>query len=281
MKESIKDILKQLNLYHPLQSFYRNTIFKIRLAKSRTAYKKYEGAGYTCNVCGKNYQKFVPEYAAAVNKNALEKNNVIAGYGENVYCPNCFSSARERLVIAYLKKYIDISDKKILHLSPENNIYNFLKQNATVVTADLLPGFYKSVDRTIQHEDATILSFADNSFDIVIANHILEHIPDDKMAMKEILRVLKPVGKAILQVPYSSTLSATIEDPFIHDEKKQSEMFGQKDHVRIYALKDYIKRLEQTGFHVDTLSGKEIGGIAETSFQPGEVFFKITKPARV
>ncbi|MEP6513266.1 MAG: class I SAM-dependent methyltransferase, partial [Parafilimonas sp.] len=96
------------------------------------------------------------------------------------------------------------------------------------ITADKAPGFYRLVDKNIMYADATALPFKNEAFDIVIANHIMEHIPEDLKAMKEICRVLKQGGRAIMQIPFSNSLTETIEEPFICDAKKQSQLFGQK-----------------------------------------------------
>lgn len=245
--------------------------------KYRKQYRQYAGEGYTCNVCRTMYRKFVADHPTKENKAAIENNHVIAGYGEDIICPNCMSTARERLIIAYLNDEVDIERKNILHLSPEKNIYNFLKGKASVITADLLPGFYRSVDKQVQQENATQLSFADNSFDLVIANHILEHIPGDRKAMQEIYRVMKPAAMAILQVPYSETIANTIEDPLINDPVKQSSLFGQNDHVRIYALNDYVKRLKEAGFNVEILAEKELEKHLKFAIQKNEKLLKISK----
>ncbi|MEG3066539.1 methyltransferase domain-containing protein [Acetomicrobium sp.] len=86
-----------------------------------------------------------------------------------------------------------------------------------------------------------------NQFDCIICYHVLEHIPDDQMAMKEIFRVLKPGGWAILQVPILR--DKTFEDPSVITPEDRERVFGQRDHVRIYGL-DYKDRLEQAGFSV-------------------------------
>ena len=130
----------------------------------------------------------------------------------------------------------------------------------------------------VQKQDATQFSFANNHFDLVIANHILEHIPDDRKAMKEIYRVMKPGAMAILQVPYSETMQSTIEDPSINDAAKQSALYGQKDHVRIYLLNDYVERLRKTGFIVEVLSNDQLEKYLKFAIQPGEKLLKIFKP---
>ncbi|MCW3120499.1 MAG: Methyltransferase type 11, partial [Chitinophagaceae bacterium] len=155
--------------------------------------------------------------------------------------------------------------------------YTFLCAKASVETADLTPGFYKNIDPDIREADATKLPYTGNYFDLVIGNHILEHIPDDRQAMKEIFRVLRSPGMAILQVPFSTELPETLEDPSISNPEKQSFLFGQNDHVRIYSIWDYINRLRETGFTVEYLSYESLQPFYQFAIQPGEGFFKITK----
>ncbi len=278
MNPQFKNILHSLGIYHPLQSHYRNVVFYLKRMFFRISFSSYKGHGFTCNVCQQQYFRFVDDWPSSENKNALSNSNVIAGYGKNIMCPNCLSNARERLVIAMLQHHINIENKKILHLSPEKNIYQYLITKSQVVTADLVPGFYKNIDKHIKQEDVTALSFADQSFDLVIANHVLEHITDDLKAMSEIYRVLKKGGIAILQAPYSETISATIEEPLIANPERQSELFGQKDHVRIYQLNDYISRLGQSGFIVSKISYKELSAFHHHAIQVDETFLEIKKP---
>ena len=278
MNPQFKNILHSLGIYHPLQSHYRNVVFYLKRLFFRISFSSYKGHGFTCNVCQQQYFRFVDDWPSSENKNALSNSNVIAGYGKNIMCPNCLSNARERLVIAMLQHHINIENKKILHLSPEKNTYQYLITKSQVVTADLVPGFYKNIDKHIKQEDLTALSFADQSFDLVIANHVLEHISDDLKAMSEIYRVLKKGGIAILQVPYSETISATIEEPLIANTERQSELFGQKDHVRIYQLNDYISRLGQSGFIVSKISYKELSAFHQHAIQVDETFLEIKKP---
>lgn len=98
--------------------------------------------------------------------------------------------------------------------------------------------------------DLTRIPFRDHSFDAILCNHVLEHIPADRRAMKELRRVLKPDGWAILQVPVSG--EKTFEDAAIQSPEDRERCFGQSDHVRVYG-KDYAERLKAAGFevHVD------------------------------
>lgn len=277
MKERIKKILKVYGIYHPLQTFYHSSISTIQNTLYRSRYAKYKGSGFTCNACGSSYEKFVNDQPQVENRDAITKYHVIAGYGENIICPNCMSTARQRLVLAILRE-IDLENKKVLHFSPEKHIHAFLKKHALVTTADLLPGFYKSIDGNIQKADATRLTFDDNHFDLVIANHIMEHIPDDISAMREIYRVLKPGGRAVLQVPYSEIISSTLETPGIDDPGLQAKLYGQKDHIRIYALPDYIDRLRSAGFEVLEIAYPQLEHLYKYAIQANESFLKISKP---
>ncbi len=186
------------------------------------------------------------------------------------------STARERLVIAMLAQ-LGPDGKSILYLAPERAVLGFLRGRASVQTADLQPGYYRALDRDIQQPDATQLTYADASFDLVIANHVLEHIPDDRKAMREFYRVLKPGGQAIVQIPYSTTLPATLEDPSITDPAQRAQVFGQSDHVRLYGLNDYLERLRGAGFRAEYLPPESLSELRENAIAPGEGFFVVQK----
>ena len=277
MKEQFKTLLKKLDLYHPLQTSWRSGLSFLRNQYLRRAFAKYKGSGFQCNFCGASYTTFVPEYPTPDIKNAITNNHVIAGFGENVYCPNCLSKNRERLVKAVLQNHVSLEGKKILHFSPEKPLFNFIKGAATVTTVDITPGFYRNIDNAILYADATNLPFTDGAFDILIANHILEHIPDDRTAMKELFRVLKGKGLAILQVPYSETIPITFEEPHINDPIRQATLFGQKDHVRIYSKADYIQRLQEAGFQVNLLTPETLAPFRIYAIQENESVFLCSK----
>lgn len=140
-----------------------------------------------------------------------------------------------------------------------------------------MPGFYQNIDPHIQFADATRLPFSENAFELVIGNHIMEHIPNDRLAMREIYRVLQPGGTAVLQVPFSETIPHTLEEPGIRDPKRQSALFGQKDHVRIYSLNDYLQRLQEAGFRVQYLPYDSMAEYYQYAIQSQEGFIMITK----
>ena len=112
-------------------------------------------------------------------------------------------------------------------------------------------------------KDICNLPFSDNEFDIILCNHVLEHIPDDTKAIQELYRVLKPNGFGVFQIPQDLNRAETFEDNTITDEKERAKIFGQYDHVRIYG-RDYFDKLRSIGFKVEevdytaTLSDEEI-----------------------
>jgi predicted SAM-dependent methyltransferase len=220
----------------------------------------------------------MPSLPAPENATALLKHKVIAGYGEQVICPNCRSTARERLVLAVLQDQFNLKDKLILHFAPEATVYKYLNQEAIVITADIEPGFYHNLDKQCRAENLCSLSFEDGLFDWVICNHVLEHIKTDSLAVREINRVLKPGGQAILQVPFTTSVEENIEKDNENNEGSRSALYGQKDHVRIYALKAYLDLLQSAGFILHVQYPEELKKYQQFAIQPGECVIRVQKP---
>jgi SAM-dependent methyltransferase len=133
----------------------------------------------------------------------------------------------------------------MLHFAPEQWFQQqFLKlPNLDYISTDL------EAPHAMVKMDITRITYPDDSFDVILCNHVLEHIPDDLKAMRELHRVLKPGGWAILQVPLEPDLDVTYEDPSIVDPEERFKAFKQQDHVRLYG-RDFKDRLENSGFHV-------------------------------
>jgi SAM-dependent methyltransferase len=167
---------------------------------------------------------------------------------ENALCPNCLSLERHRLLWLFLNTKTDFfsSLKKVLHIAPEmcfiDRFEKIHKEN--YITADIESPLAKI------KLDVHDMPFPEGSFDVVFCNHVLEHVKDDLLAMKEIYRVLKPGGFAIAQIPeFHPIPKVTYEDHTITDPKEREKHFGQDDHVRLYG-KDYPERLRSAGFDV-------------------------------
>lgn len=192
----------------------------------------YNGNKVTCPCCGHSFSSF-------------------ASYGyikrPNVLCRWCLSLERHRGLWLYLHQRSDILERKakLLHFAPEHQLQELFKSNPNLdyLSADL------DMPTAMVKMDITNIPLPDNTYDVVICNHVLEHVPDDKKAMSELYRILKPGGWAILQTPMSN-LPDTIEDLTITDPRERERLFGQDDHVRTYGM-DKKTRLEAVGFRVE------------------------------
>jgi SAM-dependent methyltransferase len=164
---------------------------------------------------------------------------------KNAQCPVCGSLERHRLAYLFLIQKTDLfmpPVKRMLHVAPEECLAPILKQSEFInyISADLAPF-------AMLEMDLTDIYFPDETFDVIYVSHVFEHILDDRKAMQEVFRVLKPDGWAILQVPIS--LQTTFEDPSIVEPEERERHFGQSDHVRRYG-EDYYDRLNEAGFTV-------------------------------
>lgn len=193
-----------------------------------------KGTRYTDPIDGRSFSKFLP-YGYEEQR-------------ENVLSPSTLSLERHRLLWLYLKEHTTFftSPHKVLHFAPEQAFYSRFRKlkNLDYTTTDL------NSPLADVKADICNLPFEDNSFDFILCNHVLEHIPDDKKAMQELYRILQPGGTAILQIPQDLDREKTFEDDSITDPKERAKIFGQYDHVRVYG-RDYFDQLRSNGFMVD------------------------------
>ena len=196
---------------------------------------------------------------------------------ENVLSPSTLSLERHRLLWLYLKNETDFftAPHKVLHFAPEQAFYSKFKKlkKLEYTTTDL------NSPLADVKADICALPFKDNSFDIILCNHVLEHIPNDKKAISELYRVLKPSGWGIFQIPQDLNREVTYEDDSITDKKERAKIFGQYDHVRIYG-RDYFDRLKEAGFkvnEVDYTSGMSASDIEKYRLAKGEIIPVVTK----
>jgi SAM-dependent methyltransferase len=162
-------------------------------------------------------------------------------------CANCGSRERHRLLWLWATQggTNRLTGKRILHFAPEKALRRALRDNAGYETAD-------PVQHGVTHQvDMTGLPMADETYDVVIANHVLEHIEDDRQAMRELFRVLRLGGVAVLTVPINPTRHQTYEDPSITDPVERQAHFNAPHHRRFYGL-DFAGRLHEVGFEIDT-----------------------------
>ena len=199
----------------------------------------YVGRGRECPVCGTKRRKFLPYGYVTSRDNAL--------------CPNCLSLERHRLLWLWMQRESDLFERcpKLLHVAPEVCLMRHLRKaykghEVDYVTADL-----ESPLADI-HFDIQQIPLADNSFDVIFCNHIMEHVEDDLRAMRELYRVMSHGGWGVVLSPVELSRQNTFEDDTITDEAERTRIFGQYDHRRVYG-RDYADRLRSVGFEVEDL----------------------------
>ena len=239
--------------------------------KKRKRNKFYEGNNVECAICKAKFKLFRP-YGIIERKNAK--------------CPNCNSFERHRLLWKYLNEKTDLlnlkNSIKMLHFAPEAFFYKLFDEIEKIdyIPCDLFPDKYKyHGNAKVIKMDITNIKYDDNSFDFILCNHVLEHIPDDILAISELYRVMKKGGYGIFQVPIIYTLEHTYEDSTLTTPEQRLEAFGQHDHVRRYG-RDYKNRLADQGFevivdnYVKTFSKEEL---FRFGFESNELIYKCRK----
>lgn len=163
-------------------------------------------------------------------------------------CPYCSSLERHRLLYLYLRQRTNLfrDPLSVLHFSPEPGLAAALsaQRNLTYATS-----WYEPERRADYHLDLTNLALPDASWDVLICYHVFEHITDDRKAMREMYRVLKPGGWAVVQVPVREQPD-TLEDPAIDTPQEREAQYGLASHVRFYGWQDFADRLTEAGFDV-------------------------------
>ncbi|MEA2374882.1 MAG: hypothetical protein QOD53_1345 [Thermoleophilaceae bacterium] len=192
---------------------------------------RYAGDEVECPCCGGRFRGFAPR-----------------GERPGAACPRCGALERHRLLWLWLLEQgvLGGGPLDVLHLAPEPSLRRALRGVPGVrwTGADLHPG-----DPGVARVDTAALPFADASFDLVLCSHVLEHVEDDARAMRELRRVLRPTGQAVLQQPVDEALARTHEDQAIVSPAERLRAFGQEDHVRLYG-RDLAERLRDAGFDV-------------------------------
>lgn len=216
-----------------------------------------------CPVCDNKRVSFLP-LPEFYRDNARRQGFAYFGKGEmtsheTYTCSNCGASDRERMYMLWIEQQIEkkyfTKGTRVIHFAPEAALARKLKgiDLFDYKTADLLMG---DVDYKVDMMD---MPFDDESFDFFICSHVLEHVDSDDQAIKELYRITKPGGSGILMAPIIVGLEKTVEDPSVKDEVGRWRLYGQGDHVRLYAHDDYVNKIRSHGFHVDELGEEYFG----------------------
>ena len=193
----------------------------------------YRGDAKTCPCCSKSFRSMRP----------------LLGRPE-ACCPGCGALERHRVLWLFIEREfgLDRLRGRMLHIAPEPALERKFAALSALqyVRGDLVPA-----RAGIRRLDVTAIDFPDDAFDVVVINHVLEHVQNDRLAIAELRRVLRPGGVALMQHPRDEARAETYEDPSIVTEADRLEHFGQVDHVRVYG-RDFKDRLRAGGFTVET-----------------------------
>jgi SAM-dependent methyltransferase len=200
---------------------------------------RYAGLAVYCPVCGGHYRGF---QTAHLHKRPNSK------------CPVCGTAERHRLAWVFLQRKTNLFDgtpRRLLHVAPNRALAYRLKRTPHLdyLTANI------EGSRAMVQMDVMDIQYPDESFDAIMCSHVLEHVVDDRQALREFFRVLRPGGWAALMVPV--LVDTTYEDPSITDPAERERVFGQSDHVRIYGP-DFADRVAEAGFNVSRLTERDI-----------------------
>nr|MBR2109725.1 methyltransferase domain-containing protein [Alistipes sp.] len=198
----------------------------------------YLGRGRECPICHTRRRRFLPYGYVRSREDAL--------------CPGCLSLERHRMIWLWIERNTDLSESRprLLHIAPEASLMRHFRRlyrgSEGYITADL------ESPLADMHFDVQSIPLAERSIDVVIANHLLEHIADDRLALREIYRILRPGGWGILLVPEDRARATTFEDDSITDPEERTRLFGQYDHRRVYG-RDYDDRVREAGFEMERI----------------------------
>jgi predicted SAM-dependent methyltransferase len=256
----------------------------ISIVRKIVKYIRFYGGSYRCIVCGKplrNYFKFSNdiEYNAKKNGFMYDFRQVETLNYEKCNCPFSLSSDRERLFAIFLEKCLQKIPGKIsiLDFAPSQPFAKRIKKlsNTEYTSAD-----YYRTDVDLQLDACDMNTVHDSTYNIVIFSHVLEHVAKPMAALKEIYRVLKSRGTAIIMVPLFKDVKETQEDSNHQSEELRWKYYGQGDHVRLYAKKDFIRQITSAGFEIEELSAANLDPelIQQNAIADDSILYLCRKP---
>lgn len=178
-----------------------------------------------------------------------------------VRCLGCQASPISLSLIASLDHWVpDLVDCHVYELSARGRVFDYLKAHAKSVTGSeyldaVTPGEWFN---GVQCQDVQALTYADGSFELCTSTEVLEHVPDDGKAMRELLRVLKPGGQLLFTVPLNPG-QPTIERAVLqadgtikHLQPPEYHSDPIRDSAPVLAFRSYghdiVDRLLEAGF---------------------------------
>jgi SAM-dependent methyltransferase len=216
----------------------------------------YRGDAVECPLCASEFSSFMAHRGR-----------------QGVRCPRCGSMERHRMLWLWMRDqaFLRADGLRVLHIAPEHSLRKLLRGRANVryTGADIASPIAD------EHWDVTDIPHDDGRFDLILCNHVLEHVSDDVAAMRELKRVLAPGGHAILMSPIARDRADTLHDPGAVTPEQRLARFGQEDHVRLYGA-DYDDRVRSAGFDlevVDVLARSDEATIARYGLRQDHPLF--------
>jgi len=273
-------------LPHSVKAILKNVINE---GKDVIIGPSYAGDRFICPICETKLAYFAPlpwslfkswdvhQYIHSIFQ--LETLNIL-----HYCCPKCGASDRQRLFYFYLNQRfatLEISKKyRFIDFAPARGLSGWLKSHPVLEyrSADL---YRQDVDDNVDIMDMAI--YEDNSIDMFLCSHVLEHVENDRKAMGVLYRILRPGGWGITMVPVQLNLENVYENPSITSEAERWTHFGQGDHVRLYSKQGFVDRLENVGFQVNQYGIDYFGRYVfeKHGIHPRSVLYVVEKPAHV
>ena len=265
---------------------YKLKDFKKALVR-RLKLPLYRGREFECPVCETQLNRYKPIFKSFPRKlaesgfvyplEAFETLNLAA-----YTCPACDASDRERLYALYLRQRLATLDPvcryRFIDFAPSLALSRLLRtmERLEYRTADY---FRPNVDDRVDISNMPL--YTDNSVDAFLCSHILEHVPDDRAAMRELFRILRPGGFGIVMVPLIVGVTATHEDPAINTPALRWRHYAQDDHLRLYGTQDFVARLAAAGLVVRQLDRAHFGAVtfARAGIADNSVLYVVEKTA--
>lgn len=245
---NIKKVIK--NICPKFLNKYAISLFRdVRLSRYRIDELLHsKGMQYYCPCCKLKINAFVKaDYLDPKIFNPKRYKNT----KQDVLCPACMSLPRHRILAAWFEEHKEvIQAKKTLYFAPEYSMMLWMKRNGiSLTTADL----FNDADIKLDIQNTGLL---EESYDVIICNHVLEHVDDYKTALTEMQRVLRSGGSFICSFPMDPNIDLVDEDDGVKTAKERLEKFGQIDHKRVFGM-NAGRLLEEAGFSVKTINGEE------------------------
>ncbi len=263
----------------PISHFFRT--FADKASREVSIIINKSGVSRRCNICNNTFRWFGKYKKGTKYQPSFHKMiKMVDSDFDTFSCIYCYAHDRERHLFMYFDKlnfWDFIKKAKILHFAPEKHISEKI---SIIKPPEYIKGDLYPKDKETEKIDATEIPYDGEHFDLVICNHVLEHIPDYRKAISEIYRVLKFNGVAILQAPYSKLLKSNFEDDGIDSDKLRLFFYGETDHYRIFSETHFFNELQDAGFTLNVVSNNELFDKEEAYYygvNPNEDLVLVTK----